>query len=61
MPVKFTMVMAPETARKMSYIGAFYGRSRIKGIEWACKKYIEEFERSEGRIDLSADKNDLNQ
>lgn len=52
------MVMDPETAQKMSYIGAFYGRSRIKEIEWACKQYIAEFEKAEGKIELSKEEND---
>ena len=54
MPTKFTMVMENEIAQKMSYIGAYYGRSRIKEIEWACKKYIAEFEKAEGKIELPA-------
>ena len=49
MSTKFTMVMDSEIAQKMSYIGAFYGRSRIKEIEWACKRYIAEFEKTEGK------------
>ena len=44
MDLKFTMVMDEEIARKMSYIGKYYGRSRIKEIEWACKQYISDFE-----------------
>lgn len=51
MDVKFTMVMDKETARKMSYIGAYYGRSRIKEIEWACKEYIKDFESNVGEIE----------
>ena len=35
MDVKFTMVMEEELARKLSYIGKYYGRSRTKEIEWA--------------------------
>lgn len=57
MSTKFTMVMDSETAQKMSYIGAYYGRSRIKEIEWACKRYIEEFEQTIGKIDLSTGEN----
>lgn len=52
MSTKFTMVMETEVAQKMSYIGDYYGRSRIKEIEWACKKYIAEFEKAEGKIEL---------
>ena len=52
MSTKFTMVMDPEIAKKMSYIGAYYGRSRIKEIEWACKRYIAEFEKAKGTIEL---------
>ena len=54
MSTKFTMVMETEIAQKMSYIGAYYGRSRIKEIEWACKRYITEFEKAEGKIELPA-------
>lgn len=42
----------------MSYIGAYYGRSRIKEIEWACKQYIAGFEKEQGKIELSADLGD---
>ena len=52
MDLKFTMVMDEEIARKMSYIGKYYGRSRIKEIEWACKKYIKNFESKIDKIDL---------
>lgn len=58
MSTKFTMVMDPEIAQKMSYIGAYYGRSRIKEIEWACKQYIAGFEKEQGKIELSADPGD---
>lgn len=51
MDVKFTMVMDKEVAQKMSYIGGYYGRSRIKEIEWACKQYIKEFEEKVGEIE----------
>lgn len=54
MDVKFTMVMDKEVARKMSYIGSYYGRSRIKEIEWACKQYIKEFEEKIGEIEEDA-------
>lgn len=50
MDVKFTMIMDPETARKMSYIGKYYGRSRTKEIEWACKERIARFEEEHGKI-----------
>lgn len=55
MDIKFTMVMDKETARKMSYIGEYYGRSRIKEIEWACKEYIKDFESKTGEIELEED------
>ena len=54
MDVKFTMVMDSELARKMSYIGKYYGRSRIKEIEWACKQYVQAFEQNVDQIDLAA-------
>lgn len=44
------MVMEAGLARKMSYIGKYYGRSRIKEIEWACKQYVEDFEQKYGEI-----------
>jgi len=54
MDVKFTMVLDEETAKKLSYIGKYYGRSRIKEIEWACKQHIQNFENSVGKIELDA-------
>lgn len=36
----------------MTYIGQYYGRSRIKEIEWACKEYIKDFETKLGEIPL---------
>lgn len=52
MDVKFTMVLDEELARKMSYIAKYYGRSRIKEIEWACKQRAKEFEEKVGKIEL---------
>ncbi|MCI8537516.1 MAG: hypothetical protein HFF18_02495 [Oscillospiraceae bacterium] len=54
MNVKFTMVMDEEIARKMSYIGEYYGRSRIKEIEWACKEWIKQFEDNVEKIEEEA-------
>lgn len=51
MDLKFTMVMDQEVARKMSYIGKYYGRSRIKEIEWACREYIKNFEKNVDKIE----------
>lgn len=50
MNTKFTMVMDQELAEKMSYIGKYYGRSRIKEIEWCCRQYITEWESKNGEI-----------
>lgn len=50
MAVKFTMPMDGDIARKMTYIGKYYGRSRIKEIEWACKEWITRFETEQGKI-----------
>lgn len=44
MDVKFTMPLDAEIAAKMTFIGKYYGRSRIKEIEWACKEWIRRFE-----------------
>lgn len=55
MDVKFTMIMDPETAQKMSYIGKYYGRSRTKEIEWACREYIKAFEENVDKIELEKD------
>ena len=52
MELKFTMVMDERLARKMSYIGKYHGRSRIKEIENACKQYVRQFEKEHGPIDL---------
>lgn len=52
MDVKFTMVMDKELARKLTYIGKYYGRSRIKEIEWACKLWVREFEKTVDKIEL---------
>ena len=38
MDVKFTMVLDEELARKLTYIGKYYGRSRIKEIEETVDK-----------------------
>ena len=53
MDVKFTMVMEEELARKLSYIGKYYGRSRTKEIEWACKLLVQEFEKNVDKIELA--------
>jgi len=50
MDLKFTMVMDKEIAQKMSYIGKYYGRSRIKEIEWAAKEWVARFEAEHGPI-----------
>ena len=50
MDTKFTMVLDKELAEKMSYIGRYYGRSRIREIEWSCKEYIKKFEQEHGKI-----------
>lgn len=55
MDKKFTMVMDEKLAAQMSYIGAYYGRSRIKEIEWACREYIKQFEESVGPIEQEED------
>lgn len=50
MDIKFTMVMDRELAQKMTYISKYYGRSRIKEIEWASKEWIAQFEKEHGPI-----------
>lgn len=50
MSTKFTMVMDDELAQKMSFIGKYFGRSRIKEIEWACREYITVWESKHGEI-----------
>jgi len=44
------MVMDEEIAQKMSYIAKYFGRSRIKEIEWACRQYITAWEAEHGEI-----------
>lgn len=51
MALKFTMVMGEDLARKMSCIGKYYGRSRIKGIGWVCRQRVKEFEKTVGKIE----------
>lgn len=50
MNVKFTMPLDKHVAEKMSFIGKYYGRSRVKEIEWACKEWIRRFEAEQGKI-----------
>ena len=50
MDVKFTMVIDKTLAQKMSYIGRYNGRSRIKEIEQACKAWVAQFESEVERI-----------
>lgn len=50
MNVKFTMPLDKNVAEKMSFIGKYYGRSRVKEIEWACKEWIRRFEAEQGKI-----------
>lgn len=50
MVIKFTMPMEEELAQKLTFIGKYYGRSRIKEIEWACKEWISRFEVEHGKI-----------
>lgn len=50
MDVKFTMSLDRDIAQKMTFIGKYYGRSRIKEVEWACKEWIRRFEAEQGPI-----------
>ena len=50
MSVKFTLPLDDNIAAKMTFIGKYYGRSRIKEVEWACKEWIRRFEAEQGRI-----------
>lgn len=50
MSTKFTLPLDDEIAAKMTFIGKYYGRSRIKEIEWACKEWIRAFEKEQGKI-----------
>lgn len=50
MSVKFTLPLEDSVAAKMTFIGKYYGRSRIKEIEWACKEWIRRFEAEQGII-----------
>lgn len=47
---KFTMPLDEDIAEKLTFIGKYYGRSRIKEIEWACKEWIARFETEQGKI-----------
>ncbi len=50
MVIKFTMPLDEELAQKLTFIGKYYGRSRVKEIEWACKEWIAHFEAEQGKI-----------
>ena len=50
MSVKFTLPLDEGVAEKMTFIGKYYGRSRIKEVEWACKERIRRFEEECGKI-----------
>ena len=52
MDIKFTMVMDEKLVRQMTYIARYYGRSRIKEINWACREYVKDFEEKVGKIEL---------
>ena len=52
MDIKFTMVMDEKLARQMTYIARYYGRSRLKEINWACREYVKDFEEKVGKIEL---------
>lgn len=52
---KFTMVLDKDVARKLDYIADYYGRSRIKEIQWACREYIAAFEKENGPIEPEED------
>lgn len=51
MALKFTIVMDEDLARKMSYIGKCYGRSRIKETGWVCRRWVKEFEKTVDKIE----------
>ena len=48
--IKFTLPLDNEVAVKMRFISKYYGRSRTKEIEWACKEWIRAFEKEQGEI-----------
>ena len=50
MVVKFTLPLADDVAAKMTFIGKYYGRSRVREIEWACKEWVRRFEAEQGEI-----------
>ena len=50
MEIKFTMHLDEEIALKMTYISKYYGRSRVREIEWACKEWVRRFEAEQGEI-----------
>lgn len=49
---KFTVRINPGSAKKLSYISDYYGRSQNKQIDWLIKQCIIEFEKEHGKIDL---------
>lgn len=49
----FTLRLDEMMARKLDYIGAYYGRDRTHEIIWALQQHIKKFEKEVGEIDLS--------
>ena len=49
----FTLRLDEMMARKLDYIGAYYGRDRTHEIIWTLQQRIKNFEKEVGEIDLS--------
>jgi len=50
---KFTVRVHPDTSQKLKYIAEYYGRSQNKQLDWLIKQCIIEFEKQNGKIEIS--------
>lgn len=50
---KYTLRIQRDLLNKMKYAAEFEGRSTNKQIEFLIKKYIKEFEKTHGKIQIT--------
>ncbi|NCB62787.1 MAG: hypothetical protein EOM52_04100 [Clostridia bacterium] len=51
---RYTMRLAPALLKKLHYVAAYDGRSVNKELEILVRDYIEKFEAKNGKIDINA-------
>lgn len=52
--IKFTLRISESMARKLDSIAEYNGRSRSSEINWCLRKYVSEFERENGAIEVTS-------